>query len=217
MYYERPDAATRNTVRVYGEGTAYAVPDQAQLTIGVITENKDVSAAQKQNNEVMNQVTHGLMTMGIPSKDIQTSLYRIDPQYSYENGQQHLKGYQVNHQLQVTVRDISQTGAVINMAVSQGANSVSSIQFIVSSQDAFYNQALTLAVQNAHQKAMNIARDLGVTINRYPAKVTELPKSARPGPVPFQGAMLAHAGPVPIQTGENEITAAIEAEFFYMS
>ncbi|MCK6255621.1 SIMPL domain-containing protein [Fictibacillus sp. KIGAM418] len=218
MYYNRPEFTAdhmRNIIKVTGEGSVFAVPDQAKLSLGVITENKDVNTAQKQNNEIMANVIHGLLTMGIKNKDIQTSLYRIEPQYVYENGQQNLKGYQVNHQLQVTVDDVGRTGVVIDTAVSQGANSVSSIQFTVSSPDAFYNRALSLAVNSAQQKAMAISRDLGVTLNRVPAKVTELSKGIHPGPVPFQGAMLSQGSSVPIQTGENEITARIEAEFFY--
>ncbi|MGG1572402.1 SIMPL domain-containing protein [Fictibacillus sp. NRS-1165] len=218
MYYNRPEYTTdhmSSLIRVTGEGSVFAVPDQAKLSLGVITENKDVNTAQRQNNEIMRNVIQGLLTMGIQNKDIQTSLYRIEPQYVYENGQQNLKGYKVNHQLQITVDDVGGTGAVIDRAVSQGANSVSSIQFTVSSPDAFYNRALSLAVNSAQQKAMAISRDLGVTLNRFPVKVTELSKGFQPVPVPYQGAVLSQGSPVPVQTGENEITARIEAEFFY--
>lgn len=218
MYYSRPEAAQGNAshiIRVTGEGSLSAVPDQAKVSLGVMTENKDVNAAQKQNNEIMANVMHGLMANGISQRDIQTSLYRIEPQYIYENGQQNLKGYQVNHQLQVTVNDIAKTGSVITTAVGQGANSVTSIQFTLRSVDTYYGRALSLAVNDAQQKAMAIARDVGGTLNRFPVKVTEIAKAIHPGPIPFQGAMMSQGEAVPIQIGENQITARIEAEFFY--
>lgn len=156
-----------------------------------------------------------MLSLGISQSDIQTSSYRIDPQYNYENGQQIFRGYRVEHQLQVTVKDIRKTGQVIDTAVASGANSVSSIQFTVSNPDAFYNQALTLAIQNAQQKAITMARTLGVTLQPVPVVVQEISQQLPPRPIPFQAAMLAQSAETPIQPGENRITATVKVEYTY--
>jgi uncharacterized protein len=226
MYYSYPgyqnvgfrqpnDETKLNRLTVTGEGSVSAVPDQAMITIGVITENMNLSTAQRENAAKTSSVINALMSLGIPQQDIQTSSYRIEPQYNYENGQQTFRGYRVEHQLQVTVKDISKTDQVIDQAVASGANSISSIQFTVSNPDAFYNQALTAAIQNAQQKAVAMARALQVTLQPVPIVVQELSQPLPPIPVPFQAATLAQGAGTPIQPGENKITATVKIEYTY--
>ena len=226
MYYSQPgypsmgsgqsQAPTKpNRLMATGEGSVYANPDRALITIGVITENPNLSTAQKENTEKSAAVINALLALGIPQNDIQTTTYRVEPQYNYENGQQVFRGYKVEHQMQVTIEDLSKTGQVIDKAVASGANFVSSIQFTVSNPDAFYNQALTLAIQNAQQKAIVMARALQVTLNPVPIVVQELSQNLPPRPIPFQAMSLAQDSGVPIQPGENKITATVKIEFTY--
>lgn len=211
--YDRQTKPNRLTVT--GEGTVTAAPDEAIITIGVINESPNLSAAQKENADKTAAVIQALMSLGIPQSDIQTYVYRIEPQYNYENGQQIFRGYRVEHQLQVTVKDISKTGQVIDQAVAAGANSVSSIQFSVSNPNAFYNQALTIAIRNAQEKAISMARALQVTLQPVPVIVQELSQPLPPRPIPFQAAMLAQSAETPIQPGENKIMATVKVEFTY--
>jgi uncharacterized protein len=226
MYYGQPglqnmgssqsySRAKLNRLKVTGEGTVSAVPDQAMIILGVITENMNLSTAQKENAAKTSAVINAMLSLGISQQDIQTFSYRIEPQYNFENGQQIFRGYRVEHQLQVTVKDLTKTGQVIDQAVASGANSVSSIQFTVSNPDAFYNQALTLAVQNAQQKAVAMARALQVTLQTVPIVVQEISQPFPPRPVPFQAATLAQDAGTPIQPGENKIKATVKIEYTY--
>jgi uncharacterized protein len=226
MYYSQPgyqnmgirqpyDQPKPNRLTVTGEGSVSAVPDEALIIIGVITDNMNLSDAQNENAAKTSAVINALLSLGIDQTDIQTSSYRIDPQYNYENGQQIFRGYRVEHQLQVTIKDISKTGQVIDQAVASGANSVSSIQFTVSNPEAFYNQALTESIQNAQQKAVVMARALQVTLQPVPMAVQELSQPLPPRPVPFQAATLAQGAGTPIQPGENKITATVKIEYTY--
>lgn len=227
MYYSQPryqntgsgqtySERKPNRLTVTGEGTVFAVPDQATITIGVITENQNLSVAQKENTDKTSAVINTLLSLGVAQKDIQTTAYRIEPQYNYENGQQVFRGYRVEHQLQVTVKDLSKTGQVIDGAVASGANFVSSIQFTVSNPDAFYNMALTIAIQNAQQKAIAMARTLQVTLQPVPIIVQELSQPLPPRPIPFQAMTLAQEAGTPIQPGENKITATVKIEYTYV-
>ncbi|MBD7965253.1 SIMPL domain-containing protein [Fictibacillus norfolkensis] len=212
---QQDDLTTMNRLIVSGEGSVSAVPDRALLTIGVITENPNLSVAQKENADKTASVIRTLMSLGISQSDIQTSSFRIEPQYNYENGQQQFRGYRVEHQLQVTVKDIRQTGQAIDQAVANGANSISSIQFTVANPDAFYNQALSLAIQNAQQKAISMARVLQVTLRPVPVNVQEVSQSLPPRPVPFQAVIYAQSVETPIQPGENKITASVKIQYTF--
>ncbi|PYZ96787.1 SIMPL domain-containing protein [Alteribacter lacisalsi] len=219
MYPKQPNRPayrndqTRNILKVKGEGSVSSAPDQANITVGVITEKTEVSAAQQENAAAISAVTDAITALGVPEESIQTVEYRIDTQYDFVDGQQQFRGYRVTHQLRVTLDDIELTGPVVDDAVAAGANSISSIQFSLADPSAFYNEALTLALQDAGRKAETIGEELGVLVDTPPVSVREISPSTTP--VPFQTALYASAEGTPIQPGTLTILAVVETEFTY--
>lgn len=210
----RHDIDLRNVLKVTGEGTVSATPDRALITLGAVTEGTDLSTVQKANSVAISNVIRALVGLGIPQSDIQTTEYRVEPQYDYTEGKQVFRGYRVTHLLQVTINQIEQTGRVVDTAVANGANSVSNIQFSVAKPEVFYNQALVLAMKNAEQKAVTLATTLGVTLHKIPKLVQEVVEEVRPMPM-----VLAFAGKseaTPIQPGQLKITATVNVEYTYL-
>ncbi|GED15336.1 SIMPL domain-containing protein [Aneurinibacillus migulanus] len=200
-------------IKVSGEGSIPTTPDRAIIVLGAITESPNISTAQKENAETMSNIINSLMELGIPRENLKTVEYRIDIQYDYEDGKQTFRGYKVTYLLQITIDKIDQTGLVIDTAVKNGANSVSDIKFTVAHPNVYYNQALSLAIKNAEQKAVTIAKTLGATLHQVPNQVQEV--SATSEPVPYQTALYAKSVATPIQPGQLEISAKITAEYSY--
>ncbi|GEN34497.1 SIMPL domain-containing protein [Aneurinibacillus danicus] len=216
LYPTMPPPSHRNdqyVMKVSGEGTLSVTPDRAIVVLGAITESKDVSTAQKENAETVSKIINSILRLGIPKENIKTSDYRIDIQYDYEDGKQILRGYKVTHLLQITIDKIEQTGLVIDTAVNSGANSVSAIKFTVAQPNIYYNQALSLAINNAQQKAVTMAKTLGVTLNQIPNRIQEV--SGAPEPVPYQASLYAMSAATPVQPGQVEISAEIRTEYSY--
>lgn len=67
------------------------------------------------------------------------------------DGKQIFRGYKITHLLQITTDHVAQTGNLVDTAVSNGANNVTSIQFTIAHPEFYENQALSLAIQNARQ------------------------------------------------------------------
>ncbi|ULL14557.1 DUF541 domain-containing protein [Paenibacillus sp. H1-7] len=212
-YQDAPNP--QNRLEVIGEGSVAAAPDQASITLGAITEDVSLQTAQTQNAAMVTNIISSLLNLNIPKQNIQTVTYRIDIEYNYADGIQTLRGYKVTHLLQVTVDRTEQTGTIVDTAVKNGANTVSSIQFSVKHPNAYYNQALTSAIHNAQQKALTMANALGVTLVRTPVQVQEL--SRQQEPTPFQPVMFSavSAPATPIQPGELSISAAVKVQFTY--
>lgn len=212
-----PSCNNRPLIEVTGEGTVAAAPDRAVIVLGVITENPSLTNAQAANAAGVTQVIHALLQLSIPREHIQTVSYRIDIQYHYEDGNQTLKGYRVEHLLQITLDQVEQAGQVVDTAVRNGANTVSSIRFALRHPEAYYNQALSNAIRNAGTKARTIAQTLGLSLIQTPIHITEEPRSGEP-PVPFQAMLSAEgaAAPTPIQPGELEIRASIRAQYTWV-
>src|SRR5687767_10141527 len=57
---------------VTGQGEIKNKPDKADITIGVVTENKSSNVAARDNAEASQRVQNALKRLGIAEKDIQT-------------------------------------------------------------------------------------------------------------------------------------------------
>ncbi|RUQ31629.1 DUF541 domain-containing protein [Peribacillus cavernae] len=203
----------RHTLIVSGQKTVQAAPDQAVITLGVITENVDSAAAQQENAAAISKVIKSIAAFGVPEDQMKTVEYRIDPQYDYNDGKQVFRGYKVTHLIQFISTNIKQVGEIIDTAVKNGANTVTSVRFTLSNEEAFYRQALSLAFENAHQKALSMAKTMNVTLGSIPEQVQEV--SAGQPVVPFEMSAYSKVASTPIQPGELNISAVVKVEYVY--
>lgn len=199
-------------LKVEGIGSIKVQPNMAIVVLGVVTENKQLKLAQEENAARMTAVLSTLRVMGIPSEDIQTQSYNITPQYDFIEGKQVFRGYRVEHLLEVTIRDMNKIGEIIDAAVQSGANQVNSIKFSISNPSIYYQQALNAAVDDALMKARTLGGKLNIEVSQVPIQIVEMGyESGGPIPMMYQ----AVGATTPIQTGQIEISARIEAIFAY--
>ena len=98
------------TITIFGEGKVTAIPDIAQISLGIQTEKFKVADAQKENTEKMNELIKELKGMDIEAKDITTANYSIYPQYDWRDGEQILRGYVVSQNVIVKIRNCRSGG-----------------------------------------------------------------------------------------------------------
>lgn len=228
MYYYQPfvrntlqtgshERSKTNTLRVSGEGKLAVQPDQANIKLGVLTEDRELQKAQEQNAAAISNVKKSLNAIGITDKQIQTSEFTIFPQYDFVDGKQIFRGYRVEHILAITIDEIEITGLVVDTGVENGANTVRGITFETENQPEFYQQALSMAVLDAYKKAETIAAALRVQLISTPVSITEGTLGMEQ-PVSFQSStFVKSAASTPIQPGTIEIESRITAEFIYYS
>ncbi|HII76508.1 MAG TPA: SIMPL domain-containing protein [Methanolinea sp.] len=195
-------------------------PDRAQVTVSVQTENADVKVAQAENARMMDEVRRALESAGIALIDMKTTGYSIYPVYDDSGSlfRQKVKYYRVTNSLQVTVRDVSRTGEVIDIAVGAGANQVDSIIFMVSEdlEQTIRADLLTKAVKKARGDADVVAAASGVNITG----VKEISVGGYYPPVLYENVrggaadMKTQAAiPTPIEPGQVKITAQVTASY----
>jgi len=206
-----------NKITVRGQGTIKVKPDIAYINLGVYTENKDAKIAQEENATKMNKVISALKNIGIDEKDMQTNYYYIYPIYDYQSkGGNRIVGYNVTNTITVTVRDILKVGNVLDLAIKEGANVSSGIQFSIADTEKYYNEALKQAVKNAKGKAEAIGEAIGVEI-KVPVSVVEISYGGRTVVYADIEQMSAKAESVstPVETGEMDINATVEVTYKY--
>lgn len=216
MYYPYAQQMIRRQHRVMtvtGIGSLSVAPDTAQIQLEVITENKLLNIAQQENAYLMNQVIESLLKLGIARENIQTVSYNILPQYDYIEGEQVFRGYEVVNAITVKIKDINQVGNVIDVAVQNGANRVSNIQFTVEDEQLYYQKALSLALKNALAKAQTIAETIQLQLDPHPIKITE---ELRTEPIVYRSFSAKEmAATTPIEQGQITINATVTVEFQY--
>jgi hypothetical protein len=151
------------TIEVSGVGQVEVAPDRALVQLGVQTEADTAEDAMTENNETMTAVISTTLEMGIEEADIQTQGLSLQPVYesSTNTGTPELIGYRARNVVQVTVNDLSQLGELLDTAVAAGGNTIDGIQFEVSDRITWEAEAREAAMQDAEQKAEQLAQLAG--------------------------------------------------------
>ncbi|WP_054637475.1 SIMPL domain-containing protein [Thalassobacillus sp. C254] len=206
----------KRLITVNGSAVITAPPDRVNIQAGAITEDVSLEQAQRENADIIAAVTQSFLELGIAEENIQTIQLTVLPMYEFVDNVQVLRGYQVTHLLEVSSDDIEAAGLLVDAAVSQGANYISSINFSLADQTPYYLEALSLAMSNASEKAAILADTIQVTLSRIPNHVRELPVGI--SPFPRQGMFMAQEGvPTPVQPGLLQIPASVEASYTYFN
>lgn len=202
------------TIQVTGTGRITAVADMAMVTSGVVSEARTASDALSANSQAMNSVIDAIRRAGIASKDIQTSGFSVSPLYANRPNRQdelerpEIVGYRVNNGLTIRVRNLTILGTLLDAMVTNGANSIGGISFVVSGADEKLDAARTLAMADAKRKADLYAAAAGATVGR----VRTIAESGGYQPVPRVMAMkaMAEAMPAPVEIGEETLSVTVD-------
>ena len=210
-------AAQPRTLNVSGNGTVYLTPDIAYITIGVHTEDPNLATGVSKNNTQAQGLVDALKNAGIAAKDIQTSnfsvYYNSSQSIDKATGQPITGGYYaVDNTVNVTVRDLSHLGNVLNTAVGAGANNINSINFDVADKTAAMEQARQKAMANANSLASELAKTAGVNLGEIQA-ISYSDNSPQPYYGMGGGGAAAPNASVPIQPGQTQISVTVSVTY----
>lgn len=152
------EAVERNTVAVHGKGELSVQPDHASIRIGVNTLAQTAEKAVRENAAAAEKIRQALLISGVKTKDIRTVAYNVYPQYDRD---QKIESYSASYDLAVETDDLAKLSATLDTCVRSGANNINSIEFSLKNEKKYKQEALTLAVKDAREKAEVIARTLG--------------------------------------------------------
>ncbi len=161
-------------IAVTGTGEVQAAPDMAVVSIGVEVQMETLKDAQQQAADSMDAVVGTLKSHSIAAKDIQTSRYSIKPVSVWDNNEYRLVGYSVTNIVTVKIRNLDDTGTIIDDAVDAGGEYViiNGISFAIDDNDLYYEQARTAAMADAKNKATQLAKSAGVKVG-LPISINE--------------------------------------------
>ncbi|MDJ0821879.1 MAG: SIMPL domain-containing protein [Paracoccaceae bacterium] len=201
------------TMVVTGEGTAFAPPDMATITLGVTAEAETAVEAMNETSEVAAAILARLDGLGIEPRDRQTSDLGLGPIYAEQTkpGQRvKIVGFRASNRLTVRVRDLAVLGDALGAVLGDGANRLDGLSFGLQEPRPLEDAARRKAVQDALAKAQLYAEAAGVSLGPIQS-ITEA-GNPRPQVEMFRAApMMADA--VPVAGGETGLTSRVNVVF----
>lgn len=199
-----------HTITITGNASVSRVPDVARISVGVGVTKSTVKLARDAAGRSMSAIIAGIKALGIDAKDIQTVGIDLSPQYSNSSTPK-IIGYQMNEQLQITVRDLDKAGDVVDTATAKGATQVNGISFEVGDPTSAMDEARAAAIAQARTSAQKMAAAAGVSVGA----VVSISESSVSSPVPmYYGAAVRDAAALtPVERGSQDVQATVTVVF----
>jgi uncharacterized protein YggE len=226
--------AARADIHVSGDGKVTVVPNLAQLMLSLNSEGPTAADALDANNAAMKALLKKLAGFGIADKDVQTTGFHVAPKYKQEKDKDPvLVGYVVSHSLTVKVRNIDDTGKVVDALVKNGVQEdngvfgclppdfvetaapilrVDGVTFTLDDETKALDEARKAAVADARRKAELYAAAAGVSVGKV-LSISEV--TVNWAPRMWSEQELKAAGPdgVPFSKGEQQVSANVTVVF----
>ena len=189
-FAQSPPVGERNVIITEGIGEVKGQNDSARISIGVMTEGKQLEEVSSENAIKTNEVLKVIKGLAISNLILKTSSYRVTPQKDYKIRPPKIKGYEVYNAIEVTLEgfvpeDLStHCSTIVGKALESGANNIHHIQFYIKNKGSLEKEALTQATQAAIQRAETLARAAGVklksivSLSTQPVHIPPAPKDS---------------------------------------
>ncbi len=208
-----PPAVATSTIAVEADGKVMAIPDQALLTLEVQTQAPQAQAASQENARRADALLKALKQVLGPDDQVKTLGFRLSPVYAAKDKSSppEIKGYQAVNRLQVKVKGPERLGVIIDLALKSGASGVNGPFWEHSRLEELQRGAAVAALERARRLAEALAQAQSLKITG----VEKISTGVQFRPFPGQPRSMAAAAPptTPIEVGEEEIKATVQAVF----
>ena len=202
------------TIVVAGTGRVSVKPDLADLRLGVSVARPTVAAARTVAAEAMEAILAAVHAAGVEPRDVRTTLLSVQPRYDYrENQPPALTGHELSNVVEVTVRDLSRLGEVVDATLQAGAASLDGLSFRLADPAPAEREARTRAMAEARARADVLAEAAGLVIVGV-SDIVEGGTLLPPTPLMKAERMLsaANAG-TPVEAGSLEISVTVTVTY----
>jgi uncharacterized protein YggE len=225
LFFARPSSAATTialpsepprTIAMTGEGEVKAMPDQAAVSAGAVTQARTASDAVTANSAIMSRAFGTLAALGIPRTSIATAGFALEPQYppqSEKNPQPRvIVGYEVSNNISVTLDDVTRAGGVLDALIDAGVNQSAGVAFNIKNPKPLLDQARELAGKDALRRAQIYARAVGATLGPVRSIHEGYGRESSGGEVETV-VVTGGRAPTPIAAGEQSVSATVTVEW----
>ncbi|MBR2836018.1 MAG: SIMPL domain-containing protein [Coriobacteriales bacterium] len=157
-------AAQSHVINVTGTDSLNAVPDVADISMGVYVQKDTAVECQDEAADLIDAINAALKEAGVPEDQISTSNLNMYPMYDYSTNVATINGYRIDVSVEVKKIPVESIGSIISVATGAGANTVNGVSYYCSDYDAYYQEALAKAYSQAQAKAVSLAETSGCVV-----------------------------------------------------
>jgi hypothetical protein len=215
-------SSTSYSITVSGTGGSSYIPNEALISVSVVTDNNTAEETTSSNAAATVSVIKALNGIGISNSSIETQGYSLNVNYAtcYSSCVPQIIGYSVTNNLQVNITSSVpsqlgvEAGHAIDTAVAAGANQISlSFSETSSVLTGLTDGALQQAVASAYGQAQIIAKSTGVNITG----VISASEGSSYSPIYYE-PMPAHGSAAismltPIMPGTQSMTVTVQVVY----
>ena len=202
----------RPGISVSGTGEITGTPDTVTINLGVSVRRNTVQQATSDAANAAANLIDSLTANGIDQDSITTTRYAINPEYDHRHDAQILLGYRVDNTVRARIKDIGESGSVIDQATTASGDAVrvDGISFSIEDDAGLMSAAREAAWNDAKAKAVQLAKLAG----RKLGPVTSIAETVSRPPRPMEFARLQVAdASTPIQPGSASVSISLQVEF----
>jgi len=167
IYWNSQGGNYPREISIDATGTAYVVPDTAELYLGVYSKGETSEEVMAENTEKINAVIAVLAEFDIPEEDVKTTNYNLCPNYQWtEDRGEYLDGYALDQNVEVKISDFDKVGEIMEAVVSAGANMIGDVNFVVDDKEVAKNEAREDAIEKINEKVASIERASGLNLGK---------------------------------------------------
>jgi uncharacterized protein YggE len=153
-------------ITVTGEAEVLVVPDEVVFDLTVQTLNKELRVAKAQTDERLKKLIDLTRRYNVAPKDVQTDYVKLEPRYRGNDESRLFLGYSVRKDLVFTLRDVSRAEEMLSEVLESGITRVNGVRFQTSQMRKYRDQARSLAIRAAQEKAAALTAEIGQKIGR---------------------------------------------------
>lgn len=214
--------AAERQVAVTGMGSVDVTPDNANISVSVVTDATDAKASMKANTAKMQKVMTLLKgTYNIDDADLCTHGFGVYPRYNDQKFEDRkIVGWETTNSLLITIKDTSKAGEVLASIGSIDKDSairVTNIRFVVSDKlrNSVMDKAREEAVLDAKARAALYVKTAGATLGDVIAIIEQ---GSHDPYYRTEGRALTSGGPsgdraVPLSAGKAKVTVNVAMTF----
>ena len=203
------NAADSRYITVSATGTATVVPDAVRINATVSVLGTTSKGALSSAGATSTAVRSALTANKVAAMDVATQSITVYPEYSYPaSGTPTLSGYRATQSFDITIRNATTAGAVVDAIVEAGGDNlqVNGVSPFVLDSDKATETARTAAVKKAKSKAASYAKLLGVKLGR----VIYLDESSTPTAYPiYTSTAKADSAATVVDLGEQKVSVSV--------
>ena len=161
-------ANDRPVINVSGQAEVMVVPDEVLFRLEADNLNFDLAAAKAETDKDVKEVFALARAFKIAPQNVQTDYVRVSKRYTeYVQGKpREFRGYAVSQTIVILLKDISRFDSLLSDILKAGISDVSDVTFRASQMRKYMDEARTLAIRAAQEKAVALASAVGQKIGK---------------------------------------------------